>query len=42
MPVLLREGRDVRFTCRATGRPLPEIVWHVNGVARPTLINTSK
>ena len=38
MPVIAREGRDVRFSCRASGRPMPDILWHVNGLSRPGIM----
>lgn len=41
MHLTVREGRDARFSCMAFGRPVPVIVWHVNGLSRPALVNKS-
>lgn len=38
LPLVVREGRDARFSCRAVGRPTPLLVWHVNGLSRPGLV----
>ncbi|CAF1485282.1 unnamed protein product [Adineta steineri] len=40
MRMIVREGKDARFSCTATGRPTPTIVWQVNGLSRPTLVTT--
>ncbi|UJR27871.1 hypothetical protein I4U23_009136 [Adineta vaga] len=40
MGLTVREGRDARFSCTASGRPTPIIVWQVNGLSRPALITT--
>jgi len=37
----VREGRDARFSCTASGRPAPVILWHVNGLSRPATVTTS-
>jgi hypothetical protein len=36
----VREGRDARFSCIASGRPVPVILWHVNGLSRPATVIT--
>ena len=41
MHLTVREGRDARFSCMAFGRPVPVIVWHVNGLSRPALVSNS-
>lgn len=41
MHLTVREGRDARFSCMAFGRPVPVIVWHVNGLSRPALVSKS-
>ena len=41
MHLTVREGRDARFSCMAFGRPVPVIVWHVNGLSRPALASKS-
>jgi Immunoglobulin domain len=41
MHMTVREGRDARFSCTAFGRPVPVIVWHVNGLSRPGTVSTS-
>lgn len=40
MHVAIREGRDVQFSCIATGHPSPIIIWHVNGLSRPGIVTT--
>ncbi|CAF1633648.1 unnamed protein product [Adineta ricciae] len=40
MSLTVREGQDARFSCTASGRPTPVIVWQVNGLSRPTMITT--
>ena len=42
MRMTVREGRDARFSCTASGRPAPVILWHVNGLSRPGIVTTSK
>ena len=39
MRLTVREGRNARFSCRATGHPEPNIIWHVNGLSRPGLLS---
>jgi hypothetical protein len=41
MRMTVREGRDARFSCAASGRPAPIILWHVNGLSRPGTVTTS-
>ena len=41
MHLTVREGRDAQFSCMAFGRPIPVIVWHVNGLSRPATVTTS-
>ncbi|CAF1498227.1 unnamed protein product [Rotaria magnacalcarata] len=36
----IREGHNARFSCTASGRPTPVIVWHVNGLSRPAIVTT--
>ncbi|CAF4380051.1 unnamed protein product, partial [Rotaria socialis] len=36
----IREGHNARFSCTASGRPTPIILWHVNGVLRPATVTT--
>jgi hypothetical protein len=36
----VREGRNARFSCAASGRPAPVILWHVNGLSRPGTVTT--
>ncbi len=38
MHMTVREGRDVQFSCTATGHPIPIIIWHVNGLSRPGIV----
>jgi hypothetical protein len=38
MHMTIREGRDARFSCIATGHPVPTIIWHVNGLSRPGIV----
>jgi hypothetical protein len=38
MRMTVRENRNARFSCIATGRPAPIIVWHVNGLSRPATV----
>jgi hypothetical protein len=38
MRMTVRENRSARFSCIATGRPAPIIVWHVNGLSRPATV----
>jgi len=40
MRMTVREGRDTRFSCTASGRPAPIILWHVNGLSRPGTVTT--
>jgi hypothetical protein len=42
MPITIREGRDVRFSCRAVGRPTPDVTWHVNGILKNGTVTTSR
>ena len=41
MRITVRQGRDARFSCIATGNPTPTILWHVNGLSRPGIITMS-
>jgi hypothetical protein len=38
MRMTVREGREARFSCIATGHPVPNIIWHVNGLSRPGIM----
>jgi hypothetical protein len=38
MRMTVREGREARFSCSATGHPVPNIIWHVNGLSRPGIM----
>lgn len=40
MRMTVREGRTARFSCRATGHPVPSIIWHVNALSRPGVLST--
>jgi len=42
MRMTVREGRDARFSCMATGHPTPEIIWHVNGLSRPGIVTLGR
>jgi len=41
MRMTVREGRNARFSCIASGRPAPVIVWDVNGLSRSATVTTS-
>lgn len=40
MHLTIREGHNARFSCTASGRPTPVILWHVNGLSRPATVTT--
>jgi hypothetical protein len=42
MRMTVREGRSARFSCLATGHPVPTIIWHFNGLSRPGIVSTGR